>query len=68
MNHANQIDDEAHALAPRRRERVQEDKPICAACRSRVAIRADSRLPGVLFCNECWDRSHEDDVELGDGD
>jgi RNA polymerase-binding transcription factor DksA len=67
MNHANQIDDEAHALPRRRRDRVEEDKPICAACRSRVGIRADAALPGVLFCNECWERAHEE-TELGDGD
>ncbi len=70
MNHAEQIDDEAHALPQARRDRVQEDLPVCAACRSRVGVRQDPRLPGVFFCDECWQRAQDgpDDDELGDVD
>jgi hypothetical protein len=69
VNHAEQIDDEAHALGKRRRDVLNEVKPVCAACRSRVGVRLDAKLPGVWFCDECWQRANEhEDADLGVGD
>ena len=69
MNHAEQVDDEANGLATRRRDVMNEARPVCAACRSRVGVRLDAKLPGVWFCDECWQRAKEhDDAELGVAD
>ncbi len=70
MTHAEQIDDEAHALPAARRDVTHEVRPVCAACRSRLGVRYDDKLPGVLFCAECWAlaRSATPDDELGVGD
>ena len=59
MTHAEQIDDEAHALPPSLRDVTGEIRPVCAACRTRLGVRFDAKLPGVMFCSECWELAHQ---------
>ena len=70
MTHAEQIDDEAHALPANLRDVIREVRPVCAACRTRFGVRFDAKLPGVTFCNACWELAHaaSPEDELGAGD
>lgn len=44
----------------------------CAACRARTGVRTDARLPGVAFCEDCWDLARppgdDEELELGTAD
>jgi DNA-binding response OmpR family regulator len=44
--------------------------PRCAACQSSERVRFDDKVPGILFCAQCWARAAppEPEDELGVGD